>query len=101
MNGSGSRARVGQRADSPPLVPLLETILPSFWGQNRGQNSFLPSPRMAGNLAFFDRLREPKVGIALSVPHPTRYCFGIDLVAFCRFDSGWVFALPVSGPHAR
>jgi hypothetical protein len=38
------------------------------WGQNRGQNPFTYSPRMAEFLEFFDRPMEPKVGFEPSVP---------------------------------
>src|SRR5262244_733505 len=74
MNGEVARARLSGPASCLPFFEYyltsvwvrISATLPqagksgpapgfcaSFWGQNRGQNSFLPSSRMAENLKSF------------------------------------------------
>src|SRR5215813_1900160 len=74
MNGEVARARLSGPASCLPFFEYyltsvwgrISATLPQagksgpapgfcapFWGQNRGQNSFLPSSRMAENLEFF------------------------------------------------
>jgi hypothetical protein len=57
--------RVDRRNHPRPAVPSCFFVP---WGQNRGQNPFTYSPRMAELLEFFDRPMEPRDGFELSVP---------------------------------
>ena len=52
------------------IIPACRAIEDFFvpWGQNRGQNPFTYSPRMAELLEFFDRPMKPRVGFELPVP---------------------------------
>jgi hypothetical protein len=69
----GAPDHLGQLPKGPEVIASLfgrlaanEFFVPSR-GQNRGQNPFTYSPRMAKILEFFNRPMEPRVGFELSV----------------------------------